>query len=43
MSAIQSVFKFEVTDGLRSRWMLAHGLLYLLLTEGLLLASGFFG
>jgi len=41
MSTIQSVFRFELADGFRSRWMLAHGILYLLLTEGLLMASGF--
>lgn len=41
MNTIRSVFRFELADGFRSRWMLAHGMLYLLLTEGLLLASGF--
>jgi Cu-processing system permease protein len=41
MNTIQSVFRFELADSLRSRWMLAHGLLYLIITEGLLLVSGF--
>jgi Cu-processing system permease protein len=41
MSTIQTVFRFELADSFRSRWMLAHGLLYLVMTEGLLLASGF--
>lgn len=41
MSTVQSVLRFELTDALRNRWMIAHGALYLIITEGLLLSSGF--
>lgn len=40
MNTIATIFRYEVSDALRSRWLILHFLLYLLLTEGLLLASG---
>ena len=41
MNTVQTIFRFQVGDALRSRWLILHFLLFLLLTEGLLLASGF--
>jgi len=40
MNARTAIFRYELTDALRSRWSLMHGLFYLLVAEGLLLTSG---
>ena len=40
MNTITAIFRYELSDALRSRWLIMHGALYLLLTEGLLMASG---
>lgn len=40
MTAFSAIARSQVHDALRSRWLILHGLLYLLVTEGLLLAGG---
>jgi len=40
MRTITVIARSQIHDALRSRWVLLHGLLYLLITEGLLLAGG---
>jgi Cu-processing system permease protein len=40
MSAFRAIVESQVRDALRSRWLLLHTALYLLLSEGLLLAGG---
>jgi len=41
MNALSAVFRFQVQDAFRSRWLLVHTLVYLVITEGLLMATGF--
>ena len=40
-AAIRHIFGFQVQDALKSRWLTLHTLVYLLITEGLLLSTGF--
>lgn len=40
MKQIIRIASFQVQDALRSKWLILHGLFYLLVSEGLLLAAG---
>jgi Cu-processing system permease protein len=40
MNEISVIARSQIHDALRSRWLLLHGLLYLVITEGLILAGG---
>lgn len=40
MNEISVIARSQIHDALRSRWLLVHGLLYLVVTEGLLVAGG---
>ncbi|MDA0874078.1 MAG: ABC transporter permease [Bacteroidetes bacterium] len=40
-SAIRHIFGFQLQDALRSRWLTLHTLVYLCISEGLLLSTGF--
>ena len=39
-STIRTVLDYQLRDALKSRWLLQHTLIYLLVTEGLILAAG---
>lgn len=41
MKTLFSILRYQLSDALRSRSMLFHGLLYLLVAEGLLLTAGY--